>query len=76
MTSANDAATVKPMSGPTREPRLIDALVTLADTLVADYDLVELMQYLVEVSVDLLDAAAAGWCGVNRPKVSADLIRA
>jgi GAF domain-containing protein len=60
MTSANDAATVKTMSGPTRETRLIDALVTLADTLVADYDLVELMQYLVEVSVDLLDAAAAG----------------
>ena len=48
------------MSGPTREPRLIDALVTLADAQFADYDLVELMQYLVEVSVDLLDAAAAG----------------
>jgi len=48
------------MSGPSREPRLIDALVTLADAQFADYDLVELMQYLVEVSVDLLDAAAAG----------------
>ena len=48
------------MSGPTRETRLVEALVTLADTLVGGYDLVELMQYLVDVSVELLDAAAAG----------------
>ena len=60
MTATTDAATVKAVSGPTRESRLIDALVTLADTLVAGYDVAELMQYLVEVSVDLLDAVAAG----------------
>jgi len=48
------------MSGPTRETRLVEALVTLADTLVGGYDLVELMHYLVDVSVELLDAAAAG----------------
>jgi len=48
------------MTGPTRETRLVEALVALADTLVAGYDLVELMHYLVDVSVELLDAAAAG----------------
>jgi transcriptional regulator with GAF, ATPase, and Fis domain len=48
------------MSDPTREQRLGEAFVTLADTLVAGYDLVELMHYLVDVSVELLDAAAAG----------------
>jgi len=48
------------MSGPAREVRLVEALVTLADTLVGGYDLVELMHYLVEVSVEILDAAAAG----------------
>lgn len=48
------------MSGPTREARLVEALVTLADTLVGGYDVVELMHYLVDVSVELLDAAAAG----------------
>ncbi|MET0865458.1 MAG: GAF and ANTAR domain-containing protein [Nakamurella sp.] len=48
------------MSDPTREQRLGEAFVTLADTLVAGYDLVELMHYLVDVAVELLDAAAAG----------------
>jgi len=48
------------MSDPTREQRLGEAFVTLADSLVAGYDVVELMHYLVDVSVELLDAAAAG----------------
>jgi transcriptional regulator with GAF, ATPase, and Fis domain len=48
------------MSDPTREARLNTAFVTLSDSLVADYDLVELMHCLVDVSVDVLDAAAAG----------------
>ena len=43
-----------------REERMAEAFVTLADTLVARYDLVELLQYLVEISVELLDATAAG----------------
>ena len=55
-----DADYGEAMSGPTREARLVEALVTLADTLVGGYDLVELMHYLVDVSVELLDAAAAG----------------
>jgi transcriptional regulator with GAF, ATPase, and Fis domain len=43
-----------------RERRLTETFVTLADTLVDDFDVVELMQTLVEESVNLLDAQAAG----------------
>ena len=44
----------------TREELLARTLVELADTLVDDFDLVELLVLLVERSVELLDAAAAG----------------
>ena len=44
----------------TREERLARTLVELADTLVDDFDVVDLMSLLVERSVELLDAAAAG----------------
>ena len=44
----------------TREERLARTLVELADTLVDDFDMVELMVLLVERSVELLDASAAG----------------
>jgi GAF domain-containing protein len=44
----------------TREVRLANALVELADTLVADFDVVNLLQRLVEESVELLDASQAG----------------
>jgi len=44
----------------TREDRLIDTFATLADTLVADYDVVDLLQTLVERCADLFDIAAAG----------------
>ena len=44
----------------TREDRLIDAFATLADTLIADYDVVELLQTLVESCARILDIAAAG----------------
>lgn len=43
-----------------REGPLVEAFVRLADTLVADYDVVELCQELVESCTRLLDAAAAG----------------
>jgi len=44
----------------TREGRLASTFVTLADTLVADYDVVELLQTLVDACSELLDASAAG----------------
>src|SRR6187401_652459 len=47
----------------TNEPRehaLAKAFVALADTLVADYDVVDLLQNLVDTSVSLLDSAAGG----------------
>lgn len=58
--SALPAATPVPTVGSTREGRLLEALLTLADTLVAGHDLTELMGYLVDVCVELLDAADAG----------------
>src|SRR3954471_5459489 len=39
---------------------LVETLVALADTLVDDYDVIDLMQTLGERSVDLLDVSAAG----------------
>jgi GAF domain-containing protein len=44
----------------TREERLARTLVELADTLVDDFDVVDIMSLLVERSVELLDASAAG----------------
>jgi len=48
------------MASETRERQLTTAFVTLADTLVADYDVVDLLQTLVDTCRDLLDASAAG----------------
>ncbi|QZQ53844.1 GAF and ANTAR domain-containing protein [Curtobacterium sp. TC1] len=50
----------------TREHRLVDAFVTLTDTLVAEYDVVELLQSLVDNATDLFDATAAGILLVNQ----------
>ena len=44
----------------TREGQLVEAFVTLADTLVADYDVVDLLHTLVEKCAALLEASAAG----------------
>jgi GAF domain-containing protein len=48
------------MESGTREGRLAAAFVTLADTLVVDYDVVELLQRLVDTCAELLSATAAG----------------
>lgn len=45
---------------PTRERRLVETFVALTDTLVDDYDLVEVLQTLVDAAVELFDASAAG----------------
>ncbi|MBT2536047.1 GAF and ANTAR domain-containing protein [Arthrobacter sp. ISL-69] len=43
-----------------RAERVSAAFVRITDTLVADYDMLELLHALVESSVELLDASAAG----------------
>lgn len=43
-----------------RERQLVDAFVTVADSLVRDYDLIGLLQSLVDRSIGLFDASAAG----------------
>ena len=43
-----------------RAERVSAAFVRITDTLVADYDVLDLLHALVEVSIDLLEAAAAG----------------
>ncbi|WP_245931558.1 GAF and ANTAR domain-containing protein [Actinokineospora auranticolor] len=45
---------------PAREPRLLGAFVRMADTLVDDYDIAELLHELVGYCVSLLNAAEAG----------------
>ena len=49
----------------TREHRLIETFVALTDTLVDDYDVVEVLQTLVDGAVELFDASAAGILLVN-----------
>ncbi|MDT5201026.1 MAG: hypothetical protein QOH34_2548 [Mycobacterium sp.] len=44
-----------------RETRVLDAVVTLVDSLLDDFDVVELLTELTERSADLLDIAAAGF---------------
>lgn len=48
------------MTARSREDRLLETFATLADTLVDQYDVLELLQTLVEACRDLLDAADAG----------------
>ncbi|WP_440710201.1 ANTAR domain-containing protein [Herbiconiux sp. YIM B11900] len=48
------------MTAPTREALLAETFVDLADTLVAGYDVVDLLHTLVERTVHILDAADAG----------------
>ena len=48
------------MTATPREYELARAFVSLADTLVADYDVVDLLQNLVDKSVTLLNSDAGG----------------
>ena len=45
---------------PEREEWLVDTLVTLADTLIADFDVIEFLSTLVERIADLLEAGEVG----------------
>ncbi|PPF77348.1 transcriptional regulator [Subtercola sp. Z020] len=48
------------MTGNTREEVLLDTFMTLSDTLVEDYDIVDLLQTLVETCETVFDITAAG----------------
>jgi GAF domain-containing protein len=48
------------MTAPTREHQLLGTFVTLADSLVDDFDVVDLLQRLVDECISLFDASAAG----------------
>jgi GAF domain-containing protein len=50
----------QPMNQLSRESKLNEAFVTLADTLTDDYDIVELLHTLVERCADILDTQAGG----------------
>ena len=52
--------TVRKGYGMEREELLVETLVTLADTLVDTYDLIDFMQTLAERCVELLDVSEAG----------------
>lgn len=44
----------------TRETLLVQTFVTLADSMVADYDVIDLLQNLVDQTTELFDASASG----------------
>src|SRR5689334_18082486 len=43
-----------------REQRLVETFVTLADTLIDDFDIIDFLQLLAERSVELVGVTAAG----------------
>lgn len=48
------------MTDTSREAQLVEAFARLADTLVVDYDVFDLLQHLVDTCRDLFDVSAAG----------------
>ena len=62
------------MTETSREAGLLEAFAGLADTLVADYDVVEMLQVLVDTCRDLLDVTAVGLLLADRDSGSLDLV--
>lgn len=62
------------MSGTSRETGLLEAFATLADSLVADYDVVEMLQVLVDTCRDALDVTAVGLLLADPDSGSLDLV--
>ncbi|HEV7624714.1 MAG TPA: GAF and ANTAR domain-containing protein [Amnibacterium sp.] len=62
------------MSDTTREEELLEAFATLADTLVADYDVVEMLQVLVDTCHDVLDVSAVGLLLADPDSAALDLL--
>jgi GAF domain-containing protein len=56
----NDDATTSTQAGRLREDLLVRSFVTLADTLVEDYDVVDMLDRLVNDCVELLQVSQAG----------------
>ena len=48
------------MTDTARETRVLDAVVSLVDTLLVDFDVVDLLTELTERCAELLDVAATG----------------
>ena len=62
------------MNRTTFDSRLLSTLTTLADTLVDDYDVVELLQTLVEACSDILEVTAAGILLADEPTGQLELV--
>lgn len=59
-TMTDDRSTTNSATRADRETRIINTFVTLADTLVDDYDVIEFLGVLAERCVELIEAAEAG----------------
>jgi GAF domain-containing protein len=62
------------MNEVSREQAVLESFATLADTLVAGYDVVDLLQTLVDTCADVLDVTAAGLLLLDPDEGSLDVV--